>query len=617
MKQRIGRVALMLGCVLSASLGSVTAHAAKGVALVIGNSAYRQATPLPNPVNDASAIASSLRRLQFDVIEVLDADRLRMEDALFEFGEKAEKSKIAMVFYAGHGVQVDGINYLVPVDGDMSSRRDLRRMIVLNDVMAEASLAKDVSVVVLDACRDNPFQTTFTEGLTRSGSATRGLARIGQAPTDVLVAYATEANFTADDGDGAHSPYTTALLQHMETPGLELQFMFREVRDSVMKMTDNKQRPFTQGSLGSERIYLAGEPQVAAAPSKVEDAVRPRSRARNKLAAPALDGENERLFWQTILAMQSGDSKIMALESYLDQYPGGKFASLANIQLTAERTRLAQAGAAGQQGGDRSTSAYRPAADDASTDRQLAAVMPGDRMADPEATPEEVETALRLNRSERRLVQESLTAIGYDTRGIDGSFGDNTRRAIEYWQHDSGYDTTGYLTANQYGNLLEEAKPAVAKRRATLRQTAATRRTDGSGPRIEVMNLSGVALSSSDMDRLSHIVRYGLGAHGASVTQAQLQITTASENPFVDQNAANAQIMSGILSGLAGLPMKQGVSPAGMAYTAAVTVVVKTRDKGDITESATVQRQGQGHQMSLLLQEAAQQAVDRAARRVK
>ncbi len=256
------RAFVLLALCLFASM----ARAEQRVALVIGNSAYQSVTPLPNPANDARAVAEKLARLGFDVTPVIDGDKRTMDQALRAFGRRAAAADVAMVFYAGHGVQVDGHNYLVPVDAHAPQQtQDLRYDFV--DVAAitdELAGARRLRIVVLDACRDNPIATQLSRSLGRSLGGARGLA----APADMdntLIAYATAADATAADGDGAHSPFTSALLAHIGDPGLDIRLMFGRVRDEVRRATANRQNPFVYVSLGGDSfVFNPGETAPAA-----------------------------------------------------------------------------------------------------------------------------------------------------------------------------------------------------------------------------------------------------------------------------------------------------------------------------------------------------------------
>ena len=244
----------LLAAVLAVMLVSGQALAEKRIALVIGNGDYAF-SPLPNPKNDAKLMARTLRGLDFEVIETLDADQKAMKTSIKAFGKKldtAGREGVGLFFYAGHGVQVKGANYLIPTDAQIETEGDvdidaINAQSVLS--MMEFSGAR-LSFVIMDACRDNPFKRSF-----RSGS--RGLAKM-EAPTGSLIAYATAPGDVAADGTGANSPYTMALSRMMNTPGLPVERMFREVRNSVRKETNNKQTPWESSSLVGGDFYFKG-----------------------------------------------------------------------------------------------------------------------------------------------------------------------------------------------------------------------------------------------------------------------------------------------------------------------------------------------------------------------
>jgi uncharacterized caspase-like protein len=227
------------------------------VALVIGNSRYAHVPSLPNPRNDAAALAETLNRIGF-VKVTLHTDLVRdsLIDALKAFSADAATADWAVVYFAGHGIELGGVNFLLPVDAKLASDRDAgREAIRLEQVLDAVGGAKKLGVVIFDACRDNPFVDTIlrTMGSTRSGGQ-------GLAPVDpegaTFVAYAAKHGQTALDGLGSNSPFTMALLKQLEGPAVELNLMFRRVRDEVMRMTQRKQEPFTYASLPAEEFYF-------------------------------------------------------------------------------------------------------------------------------------------------------------------------------------------------------------------------------------------------------------------------------------------------------------------------------------------------------------------------
>ncbi|NYG46521.1 hypothetical protein GGD67_003992 [Bradyrhizobium sp. IAR9] len=238
-------------------LAAAPALAAERVALVIGNGAYLRVPILPNPTRDATDVARALERLDFKVTQLSNGTAADMRKALVEFGRSAEGSMMAVVFYAGHGMEAGGENWLIPTDAELRSDTDVESEAVsLRSVNLQVGKARQLGLVILDACRNNPFEAKMKRSLATRAVA-RGLA--ATEPTDnVLVAYAARDGTTASDGDGRNSPFTTALLRHIETPGLEVSFLFRRVRDDVMTATKRGQQPFVYGSLSKEEIYLKG-----------------------------------------------------------------------------------------------------------------------------------------------------------------------------------------------------------------------------------------------------------------------------------------------------------------------------------------------------------------------
>ncbi|MBR1244746.1 caspase family protein [Bradyrhizobium sp. AUGA SZCCT0240] len=304
------------------------AFAEKRVALVLGNSAYRNVPQLANPVNDSAKIAATLREAGFDVVDSRrDLPAAETRRALRDFADRARDADIAVVYYAGHGIEVDGSNYLIPVDAKLERDTDVYdEALSLDRVLIAIEPAKKLRLVILDACRDNPFAKTMKRTVA-SRAIGQGLAKVEPSSPNVLIAYSAKAGFTAADGDGQNSPFTAALSRHIATPGLDVRRAFGFVRDEVLKTTGNRQEPFVYGSLGGEDVPLVPAPAkpapAAAAP------------------APALSAQAEaRRDYE--LALQLGNKN--ALDAFLKQYPDGFYASLAKLQLdkiAAEEIRIA------------------------------------------------------------------------------------------------------------------------------------------------------------------------------------------------------------------------------------------------------------------------------------
>ena len=234
------------------------------VALVIGNAAYRAVKALPNPRNDAREVATALRAAGFaEVVERYDLGVQDMQKVLKAFESTAIGADWAVVYYAGHGIEVDGRNYLIPVDAEIKSASDVEdETVALDRVMARVGTARKLQLVILDACRDNPFVPRMAQagGIVRA-VGTRGLARIEPTHPNLFVAYSARHGEVALDGAGSNSPYARALVKHLATPGLELGIFFRRVRAEVLADTGGKQRPFEYGSLTDENLFFRPPPR--------------------------------------------------------------------------------------------------------------------------------------------------------------------------------------------------------------------------------------------------------------------------------------------------------------------------------------------------------------------
>ncbi|HMB46712.1 MAG TPA: caspase domain-containing protein [Afifellaceae bacterium] len=228
------------------------------VALVMGNSAYVNTTALPNPKNDARLIAKSLEAVGFEVTLVIDADQAAMKQAMLQFGRALRKNATTGLFYyAGHGVQVHGKNYLIPVNATIAAEDEIDlEGIDVNDFLQLMNRSKSrVNIVVLDACRNNPFARSFRSA---GGGAGDGLAPV-RAPRGTYIAYATGPGQVAVDGDGDNSPYTQALSRAITEPGLSLETVFKRTRASVLEATDEQQVPWETSSITGEFYFRPGK----------------------------------------------------------------------------------------------------------------------------------------------------------------------------------------------------------------------------------------------------------------------------------------------------------------------------------------------------------------------
>ncbi|APO52013.1 caspase (peptidase) [Bradyrhizobium diazoefficiens] len=308
--------------VLASCLGCGPALAEKRVALVIGNSAYKSAPKLANPVSDAGLIGGMLKKAGFDTVDIRqDLNASEMRKALREFGARTRDADVAIIYYAGHGLEVDGTNYLIPTDAALETDTDVYdEALPIDRVLVSIEPAKQLRLVILDACRDNPFAKTMKRTVA-SRAIGRGLAKVEPTSPNTMIAFAAKAGSTASDGDSRNSPFATALADHLPKPGLDLRKAFGFVRDDVLRSTANKQEPFVYGSLGGEDV-----PLVPAKPAATGPQANPQSELRR-------DYE---------LALQLGTRD--GWEAFLAQYPEGFYANLAKGQLNkigAEETRAA------------------------------------------------------------------------------------------------------------------------------------------------------------------------------------------------------------------------------------------------------------------------------------
>ena len=241
----MGAFRLLVFLIVSVWFGCGSALAEKRVALVIGNSAYQKVAKLFNPANDAAAVAAMLKAAGFESVESkLNVPANDLRKTLREFAAKTRDADIAVVYYAGHGIELDGTNYLIPVDATLETDGDvLDETVPLERVLFAVEPARQLRLVILDACRDNPFAKTMKRTMA-SRAIGRGLAKVEPTSPNTMIAFAAKAGSTASDGDSKNSPFAAALIEHLPKPGLDLRRAFGFVRDDVLKSTGNKQEPY-------------------------------------------------------------------------------------------------------------------------------------------------------------------------------------------------------------------------------------------------------------------------------------------------------------------------------------------------------------------------------------
>lgn len=412
-----GALALVLVVGIAAMLLPAVAEAQdRRVALVIGNAAYRHAPALANPVNDAADTATALRRIGFEVIERQDLDLRGMRVALREFSDQARGAELALLFFAGHGLQVArqdrAENFLVPVDARLADARDVEDETVPLTRVLDWLDGAQARIVILDACRDNPLTRRMSGGTRAVG---RGLAPLEGATHGTLVVYSTEPGATAADGAARNSPFTAALVEHLPAPGVEVRHMLTRVRQRVVETTQGRQTPWSNDGLLRE-VFLASAPPAPAPPAMPAPIV-----AVPQVSEDVLD----LTFWQSV----KDSDRVADFEAYLTQFPTGRFAALA-------RNRIA---------------VLRPSAE------PRGVAVP--------AVPRPLDSA------GIRAAQRLLTAMGLPTGGADGVAGPRSREALRAFALAADLGADAGFTSDMLERLRDPAPPA-PRRADALRQLA-------------------------------------------------------------------------------------------------------------------------------------------------
>jgi hypothetical protein len=403
---------ILCGLWAAMSLAVSEAHAEKRVALVIGNSTYQNASRLANPAKDANAVADLFRRAGFDVVETkLDLGNLEFKRVARDFTAAARDSDIAVVYFAGHGIEVNGTNYLLPVDAKLVSDFDVEdEALSLDRVMRAIEPARRLRLVILDACRDNPFVRTMQRSVS-TRNVTGGLAKVEPVSTDTLVAFATKPGATAEDGQGDNSPFAAALVKNLAVPGRDVRIALGHVRDDVMRATGSRQEPFVAGSLGGAELALVASPSKPEQPTR-QISVLPNPQASEPISDPQRDYE---------LAERVGTKE--AWESFLAVHPSGFYASLARQQ----RDKLVP----------QDQRPVAPVAQSAPQLPQQIAALPA---------PNVIEQEPRIDmRAIARDLQVQLKRVGCDPGTTDGNWSPRSRDALDQFNRQAGMnlDTRG------------------------------------------------------------------------------------------------------------------------------------------------------------------------------
>ena len=450
--------------IASALLAVEAAHAAvaKRVALVVGNAKYQHATPLANPEHDARAVAAKLRSLGIVVVEGYNLDYGQLRRTVQDFSKLVQNADMGLFYYAGHGIQAAGQNYVIPVDARLADESALDFEAVKVDlVMRQMSRNTGVRIMVLDACRDNPLADTLKRSMgtsSRSASIGRGLAevQIDDAGQGTAIIFATSPNAVALDGSTNHSPFTAAFLKHVDAPNTDLQVVMSRITGDVVAATKQSQRPWINASLTGE-VFLNPQQTVALTP---EPAVPP-------VPAPAVAQPTvSDLQRETALYNLARDSQNKRdFEAYLETFPNGLYA--ANARREIERlgkVKPVQTAAVSPNAQLTANSVSRATIDPAA-EPSVNFVAPGTKSMISDAASER---ALGLTRNQRREVQMRLNITGNNVGRADGAIGRNTRKGLRGWQAAQGLPQTGYLNRPQLDLLISQTESQLAEHKAKL-----------------------------------------------------------------------------------------------------------------------------------------------------
>ncbi|MFC4668220.1 caspase family protein [Seohaeicola nanhaiensis] len=451
------------------------ANVEKRVALVIGNSAYANVEPLTNPKNDAVEMSRQLKDLGFLTVEGTDLDQKGFQDKIREFARLSIDADLTLFFYAGHGMAVNGVNYLIPVDARMEDATALDWEAVSVDFITKQMQRSDgVSLIFLDACRNNPLARTLTRSmgkLARSTDVSNGLARmdISNPGRGMAVAFATSPGEVALDGEGKHSPFTEALLANIAAPNRDITEVMSRVTGQVYDTTKQAQRPWLNSSL-TGRVILnpVGNPEVA--PSE--------QIALGTEETPAATGGTDLAAQRMLFQMARDSNRIEDYQAYITTFPEGLFVTMAKNSIeTLEKEKMqTQVASLTPQGTVvpyvQQPQAVQPQVQ--ATGPVLFAVPTPQTIAPqgtvmtraidptaPQVTPEMrtqpasefTEQAMGMNGILRREVQARLNLAGFNVGTPDGSFGPRTRSGIQGWQASIGLVPSGYLNHLQYSYL--------------------------------------------------------------------------------------------------------------------------------------------------------------------
>ena len=441
---RLFRAALVMAWAVTAIILSAFPSSAavqttdKRIALVIGNGAYQNAVRLDNAVFDAKAVADSFRKLGFQVVDGYDLDIDQMRSKVSEFSAALSDSQSAVIYYAGHGISVDEENYLVPTDIVLKSPTDLDLNAISVSLLLKQMKRDDrVNIVILDACRDNPFAAVLARQKTRALVVERGLTPIdGDLARGTLIAFASDPKSSALDGPtGAHSPFTEAFLAHLFDSGVTIDTVMSRVRNDVWEKTGHHQLPWVNTSLIGEYEL---NPQPASKP--VVENAKPITAPSEFAVDPRQAQEN--LLWESAQHSNLGAD----YQAYLSAFPGGVFAQMAKNRIASMESAR--------------TSAPPPAP------QTLAMTEPTgpktDELKDNLGTAD-TERALNLTPAGEKEVQQRLAALDLYKGPVTGALDPATRSALAEWQKKSGFAPTSFLDSAQVAALKADSETEYQK----------------------------------------------------------------------------------------------------------------------------------------------------------
>ncbi len=529
------------GAVLASTAGAAVPE--RRVALVIGNSAYTAVPPLANPMRDAKGVSAALKRLGFEVVEGYDLKMDDMTNVVRQFAQKLDGAKAGLVYYAGHGIAVGDENYLIPVDASLRSEADLDfRAVNVQLVLRQMQRDERVNIVILDACRDNPFAAQLAA---KSRAVTRGLTPIEtQSASGILIAFATDPRATALDGErDGHSPFTDALLKHIETPEVSITTVMDRVRADVWEATGKKQKPWTNSSIIGEfklnptlKLASADPTDASATAAKAINAAVP---APAMPAAPVFDRSQVDI--KTWEAAERGNSTA-DYRAYLDAFPSGQFATFARNRLASLEAATPPANAA----------SAAAAATSGATDEALKQ----------ETGTAQTETAMKLDAKGRRELQTRLRVAGFQPGKLAADFGPSQRKAIQSWQKSRSIPETGFLTALQATALRQQSEPAYQRLLADEAKAAAEKKSKTAdrgkaGKATRSVNDTGEEMYQRDLARERGVAYQGSTTprRGTTSTGYQGRVRTPGDTGGDSAGAAafgsilGGAIMGGILRG--------------------------------------------------------------------